>query len=152
MTGTVPISGSTSIRSVEATNAADADTIAARDSSGNVSFARVNASQTLASAGGIQANINATAKTTGYTAAITDRTIKADASGGAFDVSLPAAASCTNWIVTILNVGASGTVSINPSGSETINGSSTSLALTGQWDSATLHCDGSAWFVIATTT
>ena len=63
---------------------------------------------------------------------------------GTFTVNLPAAAVSDGRIYHVVNIG-SGTITIDGSGSETINGATT-LALTTQWSVATLHCDGAAWY------
>lgn len=95
-------------------------------------------------------------KTAGFTvwADDTDASPKSlylvDASGGAVTVDLPAAASsdaAAGRTVTILNSGASNNVTIDPDGSETIDGGAT-LALT-PGDSVVIVCDGTGWFTIA---
>ena len=56
-----------------------------------------------------------------------------------------ATTSCALRPTTAKNRNGSGTITIDGSGSETINGATT-LALTTQWSVATLHCDGAAWY------
>ena len=63
---------------------------------------------------------------------------------GTFTVNLPAVAVVAGRIYHIVNIG-SGTISIDPDGSDTINGSATPLALSTQWSVATLHSDGTGW-------
>lgn len=88
-------------------------------------------------------------KTTAYTATAADRTILADATSGAFDIDLPAAASHSGRIYTIKKVDASGNaVSIDPNGTELIDGTSTSLAISTQWATRTIQSNGTSWFVI----
>jgi|10_taG_2_1085330.scaffolds.fasta_scaffold06000_3 hypothetical protein len=71
-----------------------------------------------------------------------------------FDVDLPAIAStdaAAGRVVTIMKADAAvGTANINPSGSELINGSATSVALSTQYHYRTLVSDGTTgWFVIS---
>ena len=103
-------------------------------------------------------NISGTsAKTSAYTvvAADSNKVIKCDASGGAFTVTLTAAATLGDgFIVTILKTSAdtnSGTnaVTIDPNGTETINGASASQTLQGSYSHLTIICDGSNWQVMS---
>jgi hypothetical protein len=88
-------------------------------------------------------------KTTTYTAAVTDHTLLCDATSGAFDVDLPTAASSTGLVLIIKKVDASGNaVSIDPNGTELIDGTSTSLAISTQWATRTIQSNGTSWFVI----
>ena len=70
-----------------------------------------------------------------------------------FDVDLPAVATAdatAGRVVTIMKADAAvGTANINPSGSETINGSATSVALSTQFHYRTLVSNGTEWFVIS---
>tara|TARA_R110000751_G_scaffold49424_3_gene110005 strand:- start:923 stop:1330 length:408 start_codon:yes stop_codon:yes gene_type:complete len=71
-----------------------------------------------------------------------------------FDVVLPAIASAdaaAGRVVTIMKADAAvGTANINPNGSELINGSATSVALSTQFHYRTLVSDGTTgWFVIS---
>lgn len=70
-------------------------------------------------------------KTANYTALITDDIIFCDASGGTFTITLAASASMTKPL-TIVNVGATGTVTADGNASETINGSATAAIGPGQ--------------------
>jgi hypothetical protein len=88
-------------------------------------------------------------KTTTFTATEFEHTILCDATAGAFDIDLPAAASHTGRVYTIKKTDASANaVSIDPNGSELIDGSSTSLALPTQWSKAMIQSNGTAWFRI----
>jgi len=85
-------------------------------------------------------------KTGAYTITAADSIILADASGGAFTVTLPPAA--VNNVFTIKKVDASGNlVTIDGDGEETIDGDLT-VALSAQYESLTLVTDGSNWFVV----
>lgn len=132
---------------VQSTSEAAADSIVERDNNGDAKFARPTATTALKSEGGLQADT--VAKSTAYTATESDFVILCDASGGAFDVTLPAAATSSGYIYVIKNVGASGTVTINGNASETIDGAGT-VALAAQYDFRMIICDGTAWHVIGT--
>lgn len=65
---------------------------------------------------------------------------------GTFTVTLPAASSSTNKVVYIKNI-SNGTVTVDGNSSETIDGSTT-YTITDQYESVTLICDGSAWYIL----
>lgn len=65
---------------------------------------------------------------------------------GTQTVNLPAAASNTGRILQVKKTGATGTVTIDPNASETIDGSTT-LVLATQYESVTITCDGSGWSI-----
>ncbi len=91
------------------------------------------------------------AKTAAYTVALGDfgKMIDADASGGDFTLTLPAAATAGDgFTVAVKNTGSSGTVTIDGDGSETVDGATT-VALSTQYAGLVLRCDGSEWFVEA---
>ncbi len=83
-----------------------------------------------------------------YTAEGVDHTLLGDASGGDFTISLPEAGNVEGKVLVLKNVGASGTLTIDPSGSETIDGASTH-GLAGQYDSIMIQSDGSNWHILA---
>lgn len=86
-------------------------------------------------------------KTTTYTAA-SEYTILCDATGGPFDIDLPAAAASTNKIYVIKKIDSStNAVTVDGDGGETIDGAATQ-ALAVQYQSITITCDGSNWFII----
>lgn len=65
---------------------------------------------------------------------------------GTFNADLPAAATAGNgFVVAIKNTG-TGTITIDGSGAETIDGATT-VALTHQYDGVMLESDGSNWFI-----
>jgi hypothetical protein len=87
-------------------------------------------------------------KTTTYAATAEDFTILCDATSGAFDVDLPAAASHTGRVYMIKKVDASANaVSIDPNAAELIDGSATSYTLSVQWAAVTIVSDGTSWFI-----
>lgn len=62
-------------------------------------------------------------------------------------VNLPAAASNTGRVYNIKNIGAAATITIDPNASETIDGATT-YTLTTQYQTVTIQCDGSNWFIL----
>lgn len=86
-------------------------------------------------------------KTANYTAA-KENIITVDATSGAITITLPAAASSTDRIYTILKTdGSANAVTVDGDGSETINGATT-YNLASQYNKVTVYCNGTAWFVI----
>lgn len=84
-------------------------------------------------------------KGSGYTALTTDRG-KVLRFTGAYTLALTAAATLGDgWTVSVVADG--GAVTIDPDGSETIDGEATRVIPDG--DAATIHCNGSAFYVVA---
>lgn len=79
----------------------------------------------------------------------TQDTLRFDASGGGFSVTVPSAASVgAGFEVTVMKSDASSNaVTLVRSGAETINGL-TSIALSIQYEFVTLLCDGSNWLIV----
>ncbi len=78
----------------------------------------------------------------------TDAVVLVDASGGAVTVNLPAAAGVTRRSYVIKKTDSSGNVvTVDASGAETIDGATTQT-LVAQFDSLTIVCDGTAWFIV----
>lgn len=88
--------------------------------------------------------------TTTYTVLTGDSyVVLCDATGGAFTVTLPAAASSTNIQVTLKKTDVSANaVTIDGDGAETIDGAATQSLAT-QWKTKTLVCNGTAWFILS---
>ncbi len=95
---------------------------------------------------GFEANI--VAKTTTYTITAADHTVLCDASGGAFTVTLPAVSGVTGLILNIKKTDSSGNaVTIDAAGSETID-SALTVVISTQYESVTIQCDGTEWWII----
>ena len=86
-------------------------------------------------------------KTANYTATADDHTIRVDTTSGNVTISLPAAASSVGRIFYIKKVAAANTVTIDPSGSETIDGSSTAT-LSSNYEHTVVQSNGSSWDVL----
>lgn len=75
-------------------------------------------------------------------------TLLCNATGGAFTVTLPTAASTSGQIFNIKKTDSSANaVTIDPNGAETIDGAST-LVLNTQWQSAQIQSNGTAWYLL----
>jgi len=89
-------------------------------------------------------------KTSMYIPTVTDDVIKGDTSGGAFTIYLPAVASATGKIYTFIRTGAGGNaLTLDGYFAETIDGAATNATMDAQYDSLTILCDGTEWFIIA---
>lgn len=79
----------------------------------------------------------------------TDHTVFCNATSNAITVNLPQASANNGRILAFVKTDSSGNaVTIDPSGSETINGSAT-LALSAQWDRCQIQSNGTNWIRIA---
>lgn len=89
-------------------------------------------------------------KTTTYSVAVTDGDdvlILADATAGAMSINLYAVSGQSGKRVTVIKTDTSANaVTIDGSGAETINGLTT-YVITGQYQSATVETNGTAWFI-----
>jgi len=92
-----------------------------------------------------------TAKETNYVSAdtldIDDHFVTGD-NGSGLTLTLLPVASVVERTFIFVNIGASGTFTLDPDSSETINGSASSLALTTQWDVAVLYAALTGWIRI----
>jgi hypothetical protein len=86
-----------------------------------------------------------TTKTAAYTLTSNDYTVLGDATGAAFNLSLPTAVGITGRIYILKKIDSTANaVTVDPSGTETIDGAATvSLAL--QWSRITIQSDGANW-------
>ncbi|MDX1409404.1 MAG: hypothetical protein R3330_14755 [Saprospiraceae bacterium] len=74
-----------------------------------------------------------------------DDIVEMDASGAARTVNLPPASECLGKEFTIIKTdSSSNTVTVDPDGSETINGIAT-VGLLAQWQRITIYSNGAAW-------
>lgn len=134
-----------------ATDAADAATAAANSALEN--GIRVDAAQTHTDAEKAQARVNigiarlVATKTANYTVTIADAYATLVATGAtSWTLSLPAAATAGNGFIISLRNSGTGIVTIDPNGSETVNGATTLGAYQG--DSVELICDGTGWHAL----
>lgn len=77
-----------------------------------------------------------------------DVVVYADSTGAAVTVALPPVASSTGRVLAIKATGSANTVTVDPDGTEQIEGAAT-LALAAATNvGVTIHCDGAAWWVL----
>jgi len=108
----------------------------------------VNLSTTAATFSGALQTALTTVTGTTHTAASESTIIcDDDTAGSAITVTLPAASTCTGRTYSIKKVGSTANVIIDGSGAETIDGATTAT-LTTQYESLTIQCDGTTWWVI----
>jgi hypothetical protein len=87
-------------------------------------------------------------KTANYTATGTDYTILCNAVGGAFTITLPAAASSTGLLLNIKKIDTStNTVTVDANSTELIDASLTKV-LNSSYQNITVHCNGTGWYVL----
>jgi hypothetical protein len=90
-------------------------------------------------------DLNVVSKTATYTATILDDNILC-APAADMTVNLPAVVGMAGKVYTIQKTNSNAfTVTIDPSGSELINGA-TNMILSAQYQSVTIYCDGAAWY------
>lgn len=109
------------------------------------SGAETDRSELIAALRGPTTSVTGTTHT--VTAADTTILVDDDTAGGAVTISLLAAATAgDNYELTVKKLGTTGNVVIDGSGSETIDGATTATLAT-QYESVTLVCNGSAYFI-----
>lgn len=92
---------------------------------------------------------NIATKTTTYTAVANDLILLVDTSGGAWTLTLPAAAGVAGQILIIKKTdAAANALTIDGNGAETIDGAATNAEIDAQYDMLWLLCDGTEWHII----
>ena len=125
----------------------------------DIAFKQIEASvsniQLALTAAGIALNqigqpvsVATTTVTSDYTAVLEDYLILADCTAGAVTITLPACADSegTSFVVKKTDVSVN-VVTVDADSSETIDGATTQ-ALASQYDSVTIVCDGTSWWII----
>ena len=85
--------------------------------------------------------------TAATTVTLDDYLVCADATAGAFAVTLPTARIASGRTFQIKRISAAGTVTVTAAGTNTIDGAAT-FALTVQYQSVTVQSDGTEWWVL----
>lgn len=123
--------------------AANPNTIAIRDSSSGLAVAALTA--TAIALTGSLSWAAPTNKTSAFTADANAVGYTCDASGGAFNATLEAAASCPGRVHWFIRTSASNNVTIKGNGSENVNGANT-YVLSAQYKWAMVVSDGTQWW------
>lgn len=91
------------------------------------------------------------AKSAAYTVTDTDPDVfTLDASSGAFTITLPTAADNDGRTLTFIKTDSStNAITLDGEGSETIDGNTTVATMDAQYDTITIYCDGTEWFIVA---
>jgi hypothetical protein len=101
----------------------------------------------VAASGAVIHNHALAAKTGAYTITLDDETITADATGGAFTVTLPTAVGNRRvYVIKRINAGGNA-VTVGTTSSQTIDGATT-FALSAQWKYVTVQSDQANWIII----
>ena len=85
--------------------------------------------------------------TAAFTVTLDDELVRADASAGAFAVTLPAARQAWGRVFQVKNVGASGTVTVTAAGTDLIDGAATYPMAT-QYQNVTVQSYGTGWDIL----
>lgn len=98
--------------------------------------------------GGFVAPVSAS-KTTAYTVTLADFMIRADATGGVFDVTLPNANTCAGQVFIVKRTSAANTVTVKATGG-TLDGvlAATGIALDAQFKTRAFQSDGTNWHIV----
>lgn len=100
-------------------------------------------------AGPVMTSVFVVNKTTTYTISSNDQTVTGDATGGAFQITLPSASGITGRLYTIKKKDSSGNaVTVGTTSAQTIDGSTT-YSLATQWKYVTVQSDGSNWIIVS---
>jgi len=115
------------------------------DAAGKVGFSSLTIDSTVQIGGSFARK--STTITSNHTAGH-EASIIANATSGNITITLPACAGCLDREYHVLKKdSSSNTVTIDGAGSETINGATTHV-LSSQYDSVTIKCDGTEWFIL----
>jgi hypothetical protein len=130
---------------VQSDTAATGSALVERDSNGDVFGVRGRFSAGMRSGGDLYRSV--TAKSANFSADDTMDVCIVDTSAGSVTVSLPAAATCAGKVLTFKKKVAANSLILDGNAAETIDGAAT-LTKTSQYDSVTIICDGTTWWVI----
>lgn len=98
-------------------------------------------------AGALAAPCPTAAKTAAYTLGIADETVKADATGGAFTITLPDATACPGRMYTVKRMNSGGNaVTVGTTSSQTIDGATT-YSLASQYSTLNVQSDGANYVI-----
>ncbi len=118
------------------------------DANGNLAVNATSATSRLTVNGPIATAITTSTKTSAYTAAASDSTVLADASGGAFQITLPTAVGCQGRQYTIRRTGATNNVTVGGTSAQTLDGVTTKT-LGSQYATLTVQSDNANWQILS---
>lgn len=96
----------------------------------------------------VTAYVGVVSKTTSYVATSSDTVILCDATSGNITITLPAVSGLSGKVFYIKKINSNAnSVTIDGNSSETIDGDLTQI-ITVQYDSVTIVCNGTAWYVV----
>lgn len=122
---------------------ATGNTVALRDSSGNLAAAQMSASELKSTAQLTLAT--PVTKTTTFTASTDTDHYLVDGTSAIFTATLPAAAAVTGRVYVFTKIDAAHNVTIAGNGAELINGGNT-VVMSVQWGILRIRSNGTSWF------
>jgi hypothetical protein len=105
----------------------------------------VSPTSTVHSGGSL--GVNVTSTSTDLTLSDAHYYVLVNTTSATRTITLPAAATCAGREYSIVKIVAANTMNIDPNGTETVNGSSTTIAITTQWEGRTIVSDGTGWVI-----
>jgi hypothetical protein len=113
---------------------------------GNIGVGTTTPSSTMTLSGSFSLPLTTQAST--YTIASTDYTVLCNA--GSMTINLPSAATAAGRVYVIKKISSTaGTITIDPSSTETIDGALTNIELVNQWSSIMIQSDGINWLILS---
>lgn len=138
------LGGNLDVNGNQIISTSNGDIILAPNGTGEVGIGTASPSSVLTVGGAVATPV--AMKTAAYTLAATDSVVVCDASGGTFTVTLPSASGIVGRQYCIKRInGGINSVTVAAAGSETIDGSATTVLLT-QYAVVTLVSDGANWW------
>ena len=96
------------------------------------------------------ASFTTTAVTSAHTMTIAEIGFVTCTSGGAYAITLPAVATSAGaWYTFKKTDAAANAITLTGNGAETIDGSNTNATIDAQYDTISIYCDGSAWYIFS---
>jgi len=115
------------------------------DAAGNTGIGSITPTSRLHVSGSFALPLST--QTASYTATSSDHTILCNA--GSMTVTLPAASGASGRVYVIKKISSTaGTITIDPNGTETIDGVATNTSISAQYQSLTVQSNGTSWFII----
>ena len=131
----------TNSSSVTIADAANGDVTVAINGTGNLNLQNVT----------YEATSTVTTTTTLTWGGAEGQVIFATSAGGAYSITLPAAATvgAGGWLTFVKTDAAANAITLDGNAAETIDGAATYAAMDAQYDAVTIMCDGDEWFIVS---